>query len=112
MLGNCRVFGIPGKLTPELAPREMSSPNCKAQELCWERKSALSLSYAARDQVREFALPESANHCSSHCLGSSIHTARVSVWLAGLPLCWLSGFQLFSHKCWEQGVRRRTEITS
>lgn len=48
----------------------------------------------------------------SHCLGSSIHTARVSVWLPGLPKCWLSGLQLFSRKCWEQGVRWRTDTAS
>lgn len=48
----------------------------------------------------------------SHCLGSSTHTARASGWPAGLPKCWLSALQLFSHKCWEQGVRCWTEIAS
>lgn len=45
-------------------------------------------------------------------LGSSTHTARAPGWLAGLPKCCLSTLQLFSHKCWEQGVRCWSEIAS
>lgn len=41
-----------------------------------------------------------------------IHTYSKSIWLTGFPKCWLSGLQLFSYKCWEQGVRCCTEIVS
>lgn len=83
VLGNCCAFGIPGKLTPELAPREKSSPNCKAQELCWN-VSQLFL-YRMLQEIKW----ENSFHLNQQIIGKSlpglIYTHK-SIWLA----CWLS----------------------
>lgn len=85
-LSNPCVFGIPGTLTPELAPREMSSPNCKAQELCWKRMSAL---YQMLQEIKWENLFHLNLQIIANSLGSSTHTARASGWLASLGAGWV-----------------------
>lgn len=75
-------LGVPGKLTPKLASREMSSANCKAQELCWECKSAL---YWMVHEIKWEKLFHLNQQITAKSLPGLIHAHREHVWLAVWP---------------------------